>query len=104
MSLADPQFSLAEQTDLFKINYYKKSENMYNSFNVLQGRIKKKYDFTGKQRFVATPLSFSGGVGSGVLPKSNSGKYEGAVITSNRVYATCEIEREAIYAAKDDKA
>lgn len=76
---------------------------MYNSENVLQGRIKKKHDFIGKQKFVATPLSFSGGVGAGKLPKSNTGKYEGAVITSKRVYATCEIEREAIKASKGDK-
>lgn len=97
------QFNLTDQTNLFKINYYKKTENMYNSENVLQGRIKKKYDFVGKQKFVSTPLSFSGGVGSGVLPKSNAGKYEGAVIIAKRVYATCEIEREAIYASKGDK-
>mgnify|MGYP003627872729 CR=1 FL=1 len=97
------QFNLADQHNLFKINYYKKSENMYNSDNVLSGRIKKVYNFTGKQKFVATPLSFSGGVGSGKLPKSNNGKYEGAVITAKRCYATCEIERESIYASKDDK-
>lgn len=103
MSLANPQFSLAEQTNLFKINYYEKSENMYNSENALQGRIRKKYDFTGKQKFVSTPLSFSGGVGSGVLPKSNAGKYEGAIIIAKRVYATCEVEREAIKASANDK-
>ena len=40
--------SLAASSELFKINYDKKSENMYNSDNVLQGRINKKYDFTGK--------------------------------------------------------
>lgn len=103
MSASSGQFTLAEQTNLFKINYYKKSENMYNSENVLQGRMKKRYDFIGKQRFVATPLSFSGGVGAGKLPKSNAGKYEGAVITAKRCYATCEIEREAIHASKGDK-
>jgi hypothetical protein len=96
-------FNLTDQTNLFKINYYKKSENMYNSANVLQGRIKKKYDFTGKQRFVATPLSFSGGVGAGTLPVSNAGNYEGAVITSKKVYATCEVEREAIKASANDQ-
>ena len=103
MSQGTGQFNLIDQTNLFKINYYKKTENMYNSENVLAGRIKKKYDFVGKQKFVSTPLSFSGGVGAGVLPKSNAGKYEGAVITAKRVYATCEIEREAIYASKGDK-
>jgi len=96
------EFNLVDQTNLFKINYYKKSENMYNSATVLQGRIKKRYDFTGKQRFVSTPLSFSGGVGSGTLPVSNAGKYEGAVITSKRVYATCQIERESIKASSNN--
>jgi len=95
-------FNLTDQTNLFKINYYKKSENMYNSENVLDGRMKKKYDFTGKQKFVATPMSFSGGVGAGILPVSNSGNYEGAQITSKKVYATCEVEREAIKASAND--
>ena len=95
-------FNLTDQTNLFKINYYKKSENMYNSDNVLQGRIKKKYDFTGRQRFVSTPLSFSGGVGSSVLPVSNAGNYEGAIITAKKVYATCEIDRESIKASANN--
>ena len=95
-------FNLADQTELFKINYYKKSENMYNSENVLQGRIKKKYDFTGKQKLLATPLSFSGGVGSGSLPTANAGNYGNAIITAKRVYARAEIEREAIKASAND--
>lgn len=96
------QFNLTDQTNLFKINYYKKSENMYNSYNVLQGRIRKRYDFTGKQRFVATPLSFSGGVGSGSLPAANAGNYQGAIITAKKVYARAEIEREAIKASANN--
>jgi len=75
---------------------------MYNSENVLQGRIKKRYDFTGKQRFVSTPMSFSGGVGSGSLPVSNAGIYEGAVILSKKVYATCEVDRESIKASANN--
>lgn len=103
MSLENGQFSLSQNTELFKINYYKRSANMYNSENVLAGRIKKKFDFTGKSRLLSTPLSYSGGVGSGKLPKSNTGNYAEAIITSRRVYATCEIEREAIYASSNDK-
>ena len=95
-------FNLADQTELFKINYYKKSENMYNSENVLQGRIKKKYDFTGKQKLLVTPLSYSGGVGSGTLPTANAGNYGNAIITAKRVYARAEIEREAIKASAND--
>lgn len=102
MSLADPQFSLAEQTDLFKINYYKKSENMYNSFNVLHGRMKKRYDFTGRQRFVSTPLSFSGGVGAAVIPTANGGNYQGAIIESKKIYASAKIDRESIKASANN--
>lgn len=93
-------FNLTDQTNLFKINYYKRSENMYNSYNVLHGRVKKRYDFTGKQRFVATPMSFSGGVGSGSLPTANAGNYEGAIITAKKVYARAEIDRESIKASQ----
>jgi len=93
-------FNLTDQTNLFKINYYKKSENMYNSYNILHGRIKKRYDFVGKQRFVSTPMSFSGGVGSGTLPGSNAANYEGAIITAKKVYATCGIDRESIKASQ----
>jgi len=96
-------FTLAGQSEVFKTNYDKKSANMYNSDNVLQGRIKKRYDFTGNERAVLTPLSFSGGVGSGRLPKTNAGNYKQAKILSKRVYATCEVEREAIHASANDK-
>lgn len=97
------QFNLTDQTNLFKTFYYKRSDNMYNSANVLQGRIRKFNDFTGKEKFVSTPMSFSGGVGAKLLPKSNAGKYEGALIRSKKVYATCEIEREAIKASANDR-
>lgn len=97
------QLSLTEATNLFKINYDKKSENMYNSANVMLGRIKKSYKFTGKQMYVANPLSFSGGVGSGVLPEAGVANYEDANIFAKKVYARCDIEREAIKASADDK-
>jgi hypothetical protein len=95
-------FSLSTATNLFKINYYEKSENMYNSANVLLGRVKKKYDFTGRQRFIATPLSFAGGVGSGSLPTAGVATYSDALIVAKKVYATCEIDREAMKASSDD--
>lgn len=94
--------SLAATSEIFKINYDKKSENMYNSENVLQGRIKKVYDFVGSQLTPMVPLSYSGGVGSGRLPKANHGNYKQATITAKKLYATCEIEREAIYASAND--
>lgn len=96
-------FNLTAQSNLFKINYYKKSENVYNSANVLQGRIKKRYDFKGKQRFVAVPTSFAGGFGTGSLPTANPADYEGAVITAKKVYSVCAVDRESIKASQGDE-
>jgi len=95
-------FSLSEAQALFKINYYKRSENLYNSENVMLGRVKKRYDFTGRSRNLPTTKSFQGGVGSGTLPTANVANYEEASLTRKRVYAVTEIEREAIYAAGND--
>jgi hypothetical protein len=43
------QFSLSTASNLFKIKYGKLSENTYNSANVLLGRVKKDFNFTGKR-------------------------------------------------------
>ncbi|QDP61676.1 MAG: hypothetical protein Unbinned8261contig1001_49 [Prokaryotic dsDNA virus sp.] len=96
-------FSLTEASALFKIKYEKLSENVYNSANVLLGRCKKSYNFTGKQLNIAIPQSFSGGVGSGSLPKANTAIYGDAQITSKKMYAVVELDRESIKAALSDE-
>jgi hypothetical protein len=88
---------------LFKIKYVKLSENIYNSANVLLGRCKKSYNFTGEKLRIAIPQSFAGGVGSGSLPKAGVAKYGKAEITAKKVYARVEIDRETIKAAKKDE-
>lgn len=98
-----PSFSLSTATNLFKINYFKLSENMYNSANVTLARVKKSYTFTGKSGYVAVPLSFSGGVGSGSLPTPNVADYDDATISSKKVYSVVKIEREAIKASSNDQ-
>lgn len=95
--------SISTANALFKINYFKRSENMYNSANVTLGRIKKRYDFSGRSRSIATSLSFSGGVGSGSLPTANVGSYSEASLSAKKVYAVCKIDRESIKASMDDK-
>lgn len=96
-------FSLTSATNLFKIKYGKLSENVYNSSNVLLGRVKKQFDFTGKQLFVPVPTSFQGGVGSGSLPTANAANYQDAIITAKKMYARVEIDREAIKASMNDE-
>ena len=104
MADATRTFSLLEHADaLFKTKYLKLSENVYNSANVLLGRVKKSYKSVGKNEFIAVPQSFAGGVGSGSLPSANTAKYEDALITFKKVYGVVEIEREAIKAAATDE-
>lgn len=100
---SERQFSLSEASALFKIKYEKLSENVYNSANVLLGRVKKSYNFTGKQLQITVPQSFAGGVGSGTLPKANTAIYSEAVITAKKMYAVVEIDRETIKAALSDE-
>jgi len=97
------QLNLTDATALFKIKYGKLSENVYNSSNVLLARVKKSYDFTGKQETGAVPTSFAGGVGSGILPSVNNDAVDNYTITRKKVYARAEIEREAIKAASSDE-
>ncbi len=97
------QFSLTNVSNLFKIKYGKISENAYNSANVLLGRVKKDYDFTGRQKFIPIPQSFSGGVGSGSLPTANYTTVEDAIITAKKMYAVAQIDRESIKASMDNE-
>lgn len=97
------QFSLSNASNLFKIKYGKLSDNVYNSYNVTLGRIKKTYDFTGRQKFIPVPSSFAGGVGSGSLPTANYANYQAAIITAKKVYARAQIEREAIKASMNNE-
>lgn len=96
-------FNLTSATNLFKIKYGKLSDNVYNSANVVLGRVKKDYTFTGKRMDIAVPTSFSGGVGSGSLPAANSASYEDAQISAKKMYSVIEIDREAIKAAENDE-
>lgn len=96
-------FNLTSATNLFKIKYGKLSDNVYNSANVLLGRVKKEYNFTGKRMDIAVPTSFAGGVGSGSLPTANSASYEDAQISAKKMYSVIEIDREAIKAAENDE-
>lgn len=95
-------FNLTDMTALFKDNYDKLSENVYNSFNVTLGRVKKNFTFTGKRRVIAVPQGYAGGVGSGTLPRANFANTDDALITAKRMYSRIEIERESMKASAND--
>lgn len=95
-------FSLQETSGLFLTKFQARSLNHYNSKAVLDGRIKKVYDFRGKQKNIETQLSFSGGVGAKLLPKANTSIVEQAVITATKNYARVMVDRESLKAASGD--
>jgi len=93
------KLTLQDVNALFKIKYEKLSENVYNSANVLLGRVKKSYNFTGRKLQISIPQTFAGGVGSGSLPKANSAQYAAAEIEAKKVYAVVDIDRETMKAS-----
>jgi len=96
-------FNLGSATNLFKIKYGKLSDNVYNSANVLLGRMKKNYNFTGRQMEFPIPTTFSGGVGSRILPQPNFSDEKMAQITAKKVYSVITVDRESIKAAQNDE-
>lgn len=96
-------FNLQTATNVFKRKFWKMSDAVFNASNVTWSRLNKNSDFVGKDMFVSNPLSFSGGVGSGSLPTPNVGKYEGSIINSKKIYAVCQVEREAIKASEQSE-
>jgi hypothetical protein len=96
-------YSLNDPSTLFKHRYGKQSDATFNASNPVLSRIKKNELFTGDSYIINNPMSFSGGVGNGVLPKSNTGKYENATILSKQAYAMITVSREALKAASNDE-
>jgi len=99
----DIAYSLQQPSQLFKHRYGKQSDATFNASNPTLSRIKKNELFTGDSYIINNPMSFSGGVGNTVLPKSNVGKYENATILSKQAYAMINVSREAIKAASNDE-
>lgn len=97
------KFSLQETSGLFLTLFEERSANMYNSFNVLEGRQKKTYNFVGKQMNLETQLSFSGGVGAKLLPRANTSTVEQQVVTAKKVYGRTLVDRESLKAASSTK-
>ena len=92
-------YTNADVSAMFKRKYLKKSKAVFNASNVVWSQLEQKEDFVGTDMQVTNPLSFSGGVGSGTLPEANVGTYGQSLITSKKIYATTEVDRETIKAS-----
>jgi hypothetical protein len=97
------EYSIAEQTGLFLTLFKNRSQNMYNSANLLEGRIKKSNDFVGKKMNIETQLSFAGGYGAKLLPQGNPSIVEQATIEAKKHYSRVFVDREGLKAASSSK-
>lgn len=97
------KFDNADVAALFKINYEELSDATMHIMYPTVSQVKTVLGFTGSQRQKTIPLSYGGSVGSGTLPAANKAIWKDATLTRKRVYARLNIDRETIYAAKDDK-
>lgn len=101
---AGDAYSVSNVSELFKVKYGKKSENVFNTATVTLARIKRDQSFGGRQMELPVPFSFNGGVGSGTsLPTSNVQDYQTATITRKKMYAKVLIDREAIKASMNNE-
>lgn len=99
------KFNLTDQSDAFKERYVGAMMDQYNNSNVTFMKIKKTYNFLGKQENRSISLSDGSGFGSGTLPEvsSDSLSYEVANITHKKVYSVVEIDGLAISAGKNSE-
>lgn len=97
-------FNLTDISDAFKEKFEGKMMDQYNNANVTWARIKKSFNFQGKQLNRAVGLSNGVGFGTGSLPTAShdSNSYDQANITAKKVYCVVEIDRESMKAGKSE--
>jgi len=102
--MAEYALSLQGRGDeLFKDFYGPISENVYNSANVLLGRIKKSYKFGGREFVAPVPLGFAGGFGASVIPKSNTADYDQVRFGRKKLYTVARVDRETVKASTSNE-
>ena len=94
----------SQQLDFFKRFYGPLSDNLFNSMNVLHGRIRRDFNnFVGDEYRPANRLSFQGGFGAGRLPRAGGKRAKQAVVKTKKLYQRVSLDRESIKASMGDK-
>lgn len=94
----------SQQLDFFKRFYGPISENLFNSMNVLHGRIRRDFNnFVGSEYRPANRLSFQGGFGAGKLPIAGGKRAKQASVTTKKLYQRVSLDRESIKASMGNK-
>lgn len=105
MTITDTSANLTSLSNMFKIQYGKKSYAVFNTATPFWGKLKKEHGmFKGKSLALEAILGFSGSVGSGTLPTTNVFNDQNASLTRKRIYARILLDREAMIASKGEAA
>ncbi len=103
--MSDVTANLTTLSNMFKIQYGKRSYAVFNTATPLWSKIKKEHgSFKGKSLSLEAILGFSGSVGSGSLPETNVFTDENASLTRKKLYARILLDREAMIASKGEAA
>ena len=103
--MSDISASLTTLSNMFKIQYGKRSYAVFNTATPLFSKIKKEHGaFKGKSLTLEAILGFSGSVGSGSLPETNVFNDQNASLTRKKTYARILLDREAMIASKGEAA
>lgn len=103
--MADTSASLSTLSNMFKIQYGKRSYAVFNTATPLWSKVKKEHGaFKGKSLALEAILGFSGSVGSGTLPETNVFNDQNASLTRKKIYARILLDREAMIASKGEAA
>ena len=101
------RFSLTSASDYFKRKFGPASFFTYDSKTPFLMRLKKTYNWSGKQFEDLVPLSQGGGIGASdgtSLPRASVWNVDRAVFDPARMYARTKIDRLAIYSSKNEGA
>ena len=88
------QESLSSFSSYMKTKYGKVSDNVYNSSTPVLMKVNRVNDFVGEDKQFPIPTGYEGGVGSGSLPVAGQSNAEKVTITTKKVYARTEIQRQ----------
>ena len=94
------QESLSTFSEYMKTKYGKVSDNVYNSATPVLMRVNRTKDFVGEDKQFPVPTGYEGGVGSGSLPTAGSSNAERVTITTKKIYARIEIQRQLMKQAR----
>lgn len=94
--MAVTTFTESDYDPVFKVNYLKLGDNLYNSFDNVVSQVKKTFGtLGGKHSRFPIEITFGGGVGSssdGTLPEPENTEYLEPVLSAKRCYARIKID------------